>query len=58
MAIKVLKDKREDAKRTLLQEAALMGQFNHPNVVKLCGVVTEDEPVSRLKCSTSGYSIA
>ena len=46
VAIKVLKDKREEARRTLLQEAALMGQFCHKNVVKLCGVVTEGEPVS------------
>lgn len=45
VAVKVLKDQRTEAKRTLLQEAALMGQFYHRNVVKLCGVVTEDEPV-------------
>ncbi len=29
-----------------LQEAAIMGQFLHPNVVKLYGVVTVGEPVS------------
>ncbi len=28
-----------------LQEAAIMGQFKHPNVVKMYGVVTEEEPV-------------
>ena len=26
-----------------LQEAAIMGQFFHPNIVKLYGVVTEGE---------------
>ena len=29
-----------------LQEAAIMGQFKHPNVIKLYGVVTVGEPVS------------
>ena len=28
-----------------LQEAAIMGQFSHPNVVTLHGVVTKDDPV-------------
>ena len=29
-----------------LQEAAINGQFHHPNVIKLCGVVTVGHPVS------------
>ncbi len=29
-----------------LQEAAIMGQFRHPNVVKLYGVITTGNPVS------------
>ena len=29
-----------------LQEAAINGQFHHPNVVKLLGVVTVGNPVS------------
>ena len=29
-----------------LQEAAIMGQFRHPNIVQLLGVVTVGEPVS------------
>ena len=24
-----------------------MGQFNHPNIVKLCGVVTMEDPVNQ-----------
>ena len=31
-----------------LQEAAIMGQFFHPNIVRLHGVVTVGEPVSFL----------
>ena len=47
VAIKTLKpgSKQEDAVR-FLQEAAINGQFRHPNVVKLIGVVTVGEPVS------------
>ena len=45
VAVKVLKDTRLEARKSLLQEAALMGQFFHGNVVKLCGVVTASEPV-------------
>lgn len=29
-----------------LQEAAIMAQFRHPNVIKLYGVVNSGEPVS------------
>ena len=35
----------EGDKVKFLQEAAIMGQFSHPNVVKLYGVVTVGEPV-------------
>ena len=47
VAVKTLKDGagKED-KVKFLQEAAIMGQFSHPNVVKLYGIVTEGEPVS------------
>ncbi len=37
----------EEDKVKFLQEAAIMGQFLHPNVVKLHGVVTVGEPVSK-----------
>ena len=36
----------EEEKVKFLQEAAIMGQFLHPNIVKLHGVVTVDQPVS------------
>ena len=47
VAVKTLKKEagKED-KIKFLQEAAIMGQFSHLNVVKLYGVVTEGEPVS------------
>ena len=47
VAVKTLnKGVDEGDKVKFLQEAAIMGQFKHPNVVKLYGVVTEEEPVS------------
>ena len=38
----------EEEKIRFLQEAAINGQFRHPNVVKLMGVVTMGESVSTL----------
>ena len=47
VAVKTLKpDSKEEDKVKFLQEAAIMGQFSHPNVVRLFGVVTVGEPVS------------
>ena len=37
---------QEGARVRFLQEAAIMGQFFHPNLLKLHGVVTMGEPVS------------
>ena len=46
VAVKTLKEgSREEDRVKFLQEATIMGQFRHPNVVKLHGVVLEDEPV-------------
>ena len=36
----------EENKVKFLQEAAIMGQFSHPNIVNLYGVVTSGVPVS------------
>ena len=54
VAIKTLKrgSSEEDTVR-FLQEAAIMGQFRHPNIVELLGVVTLAERVSiqnRIAC--------
>ncbi len=46
VAIKINQSKDKEDKVKFLQEAAIMGQFRHPNVVKLYGVVTVGEPVS------------
>ncbi|XP_064406601.1 hepatocyte growth factor receptor-like isoform X2 [Halichondria panicea] len=46
VAVKTLNKGVDEADKVkFLQEAAIMGQFRHPNVVKLYGVVTEEEPV-------------
>ena len=47
VAVKILKNSSSEGDKVrFLQEAAIMGQFHHPNVVKLHGVVTTGEPVS------------
>ena len=47
LAVKTMRvELPEEEKVRFLQEAAIMGQFFHPNVVKLYGVVTVGEPVS------------
>ena len=47
VAVKVSKASLKPNERVkLLQEAAVMGQFLHPHVVRLCGVITLGEPVS------------
>ena len=48
VAVKTLKEGSDKQDRVkFLQEAAIMGQFRHPNVVTMYGVVTEGEPVSQ-----------
>lgn len=47
VAVKMLKPEASDEARIkVLQEAAIMGQFAHKNVVRLEGVVTVGDPVS------------
>ena len=47
VAVKTLKEgSGEEDRVKFLQEAAIMGQFKHHNVVTMYGVVTEGEPVS------------
>lgn len=46
VAVKVLRSTAKLENRLkFLQEAAIMGQFLHPNIVRLYGVVLEDDPV-------------
>ncbi len=46
VAVKTLKAGAvDDDKIKFLQEAAIMGQFKHPSVVTMHGIVTEGEPV-------------
>jgi serine/threonine protein kinase len=52
VAVKTLKEGAgEEDKVKFLQEAAIMGQFSHPNVIQLYGIVTEGEPVSSYRFS-------
>ena len=47
VAVKSLnKNASQNDKVRLLQEAAIMGQFKHPNITHLHGIVTQGEPVS------------
>ena len=45
VAIKSLKVEDKDTCVSFLQEAAILGQFNHPNILKLIGVVTLTTPL-------------
>jgi ephrin-B len=46
VAIKTLKPGSSDkARNDFLTEASIMGQFEHPNVIFLQGVVTKSNPV-------------
>ena len=48
VAVKTMKnDACEEERIKFLQEAATMGQFNNPYVVKLYGVITSSCPVSQ-----------
>ena len=47
VAMKTLKGEAgNDEKVKFLQEAAILGQFNHPNIIRLHGVITVGKPVS------------
>ena len=57
VAVKSLQPRSQEMDRIkFLQEAAINGQFQHPNVVKLLGVITIDEPVGRTHAVTSVFS--
>ena len=57
VAVKELKcSSLEENKVKFLQEAVIMGQFNHTNVVRIYGVVTLDDPVSLHQTMSVVYS--
>ncbi|XP_068753365.1 ephrin type-A receptor 3-like isoform X3 [Montipora capricornis] len=46
IAVKVLRPgSNEKNQKDFLSEASIMGQFNHPNVIQLTGVVTQSKPM-------------
>ena len=46
VAVKTLKEgSGEEDRVKFLQEATIMGQFKHPNVVTMHGVITDGKPV-------------
>ena len=48
VAVKIMKPSAlENAKIKFLQEGAILGQFFHSNVIKLFGLVTMNNPVSK-----------
>ena len=58
VAVKQLQSGASDEEEVkFLQEAAISGQFRHPNVVKLMGVVTGEGPVSSLYCKHCHFLI-
>ena len=51
VAAKTLKQSCDTVdKIRFLQEAAIMGQFHHKNIVKLYGVVVDETPVNKCTC--------
>ena len=54
LAVKSLADGSTEEKRIqFLQEAAIMGQFKHSNVITLHGVLLESKPVKSIICFTT-----
>ena len=49
VAVKSLHSREKDNKLKLLKEAVIMGQFSHPNVVKLYGVVDKPGKVCNVR---------
>ena len=58
VALKSLAKKGSEDKVKFLQEAAIMAQFRHPNVILLHGVVTRGDPVSCVKSCYKYYIAA
>ena len=52
VALKSLTKTSEEDKVKFLQEAAIMAQFRHPNVILLYGVIAKEDPVSNIHTHT------
>ena len=51
VAVKTIEDESSEEDRVkFLQEAAIMGQFEHPNIVRILGVTVKDMDVSMYAC--------
>ena len=49
VAVKTMEGRAgEEDRIKFLQEAAIMGQFNHPNIIQLLGISTEGEVNHRI----------
>ena len=46
VAIEAVPSGNPDSKIKFLQDATIMAQLHHPNVIRLLGITTEDKPVS------------
>ena len=47
VAVKTMEDEASEEDRVkFLQEAAIMGQFDHPNIVKIMGIMVIEDQVS------------
>ena len=56
VAIKTMEEETSEEDRVkFLQEAAIMGQFNHPNIIRLLGIIKTNQPV-RKGSNLSPYS--
>ncbi len=51
VALKSLTKTSEEDRVKFLQEAAIMAQFKHPNVIMLYGVINEGHPPVSIECS-------
>ena len=51
VAVKTMENGASEEERVkFLQEAAIMGQFNNPYIIKIYGVLTSSQPVSYCIC--------
>lgn len=57
VAMKTLKEGKEEDKIMFLQEAVIMAQFKHPNVLLLHGVASQDNSVRKFRLLLLLYGV-